>query len=269
MNKIIRMSKLLHPKTGKAVMLPIDHGTTLGPIRGLRNIPDLVEQACENQVQAIIGHKGTLYWALRSSLSAPPTEFILHMSASTSMGKDQTFKQMVSSMDHALSLGVTAVSVHINFGVSEESAMLREFGQLSDQAYKWGMPLLAMVNVHGEGTRRAGHIAHAVRVVGEMGADLVKVEYPGDQSALLDVLGSFPIPVLIAGGSSTTDKLKWFEEIHTAMLAGAKGICPGRNVFEDENPSKMLQAINMLIHELKRPAEVFEMYESKISLAVN
>ncbi|MGG3280503.1 class I fructose-bisphosphate aldolase [Paenibacillus solani] len=267
MNKIIRMSKLLHPKTGKAIMLPIDHGTTFGPIQGLRNIPDLVEQACENQVQAIIGHKGSLYWALRSGLSAPPTEFILHMSASTSMSKDPTFKQIITSLEHALSLGVTAVSVHLNFGVPEEAVMLREFGQLSDQAYKWGMPLLAMVNVHQE-QRRAEHIAHAVRVVGELGGDLVKVEYPGDQNALLDVMGSFPIPVLIAGGTQATDKLKWFEEIHAAMLAGAKGICPGRNVFGDKNPSRMLHAINLLIHERRKPADVFEMYEASSGLTV-
>lgn len=267
MNKIIRMSKLLHPTTGKAIMLPMDHGITLGPIQGLRNIPDLAQQASEHQVQAIIGHKGSLYWALRSGLSAPHTEFILHMSAATTMSKDPTFKQMITSMEHALSLGVTAISVHLNFGVPEESVMLREFGQLSDEAYKWGMPLLAMVNVHQE-QHRAKHIAHAVRVVGELGGDLAKVEHPGDQNALLDVMGSFPIPVLIAGGTEAADKLKWFEEIHAAMLAGATGVCPGRNVFGDENPSNMLQAMNLLIHERKKPADVFEMYEAGSSLTV-
>jgi DhnA family fructose-bisphosphate aldolase class Ia len=264
-NKTLRLQKLFHPVSGRAIMLPFDHGVTQGPIDGLRHVPDLISLATRSKLQAVIAHKGTIRWALQQGRKALGTEYILHLSASTSMSSDPSNKQIVTGLQHALQIGVTGISLHVNLGVPEEPAMLRDLGMICDEAYNWGMPVLAMVNVHeslisNNGISDSRIIAHAVRVAGELGADIVKVYYPGRLDHASDVVSAFDIPVLLAGGNKIKDKLEWFKSIHNYMTAGGKGICAGRNVFTDEHPDAMCFALTGLVHENKTPQEAYEAY---------
>lgn len=263
--KTLRIHRLFHPSSKRSLLLPIDHGTTMGPLTGLLNIPDLIRQAKDSGYQAVIAHKGIIHWAMSENQDLSGMDYILHLSASTSMGPDSAFKQQVTSVEHALRLGVTGISVHTNLGVLHEPEMLKELGELCDQAYHWGLPLLVMMNVtkaerttnlldHGK------RIAHAVRVAGELGADMVKVECPDHLEVLPEIMSAFKIPVLIAGGIKSNSKLDWLQSLDDCLEAGAKGLCIGRNVFEDENPLAMGLALNALVHERQSGSEAYEIY---------
>lgn len=272
-NKMLRNHRLIHPVTGRSVLLPLDHGTTMGPLNGIRNIPEIVAMAVRSRVQGVIAHKGAIAWAVKGGGEALRTEYILHLSASTNMGPDESRKEIVAGVRHALQLGVTGISVHVNLGVAGEPAMLRDLGRISDEAYTWGLPVLAMMNVHKEleVSRSAAigkRVAHAVRIAGELGADMVKVEYPGSFETFVDAAGSFSIPVLLAGGEKSSNKLEWFTSIHQALLAGCKGICIGRNIFADERPDVMCQALVGMVHEGMTPEEAYHQYnEDRFALA--
>jgi len=56
------------------------------------------------------------------------------------------------------------------------------------------------------------------------------------------------VPVVIAGGSKTTDR-ETLEMIEGAMKAGAAGISMGRNAFQHENPTKLVKAACAIVHQ--------------------
>ncbi|MBB4824761.1 DhnA family fructose-bisphosphate aldolase class Ia [Sporosarcina luteola] len=262
MNKALRMNRLFHPISRNAIFFPVDHGTTLGPFGKLTDIPALVCMAEENQFQSIVAHKGTIQWAIDNGEETRSMNYLLHLSASTQFILNGEFKQLVSTIEHGLRIGVAGISVHVNLGVREEPAMLKDFGLICDEAYKWGLPVLAMMNVFGERTEDPGKnfIAHAVRVAGELGADIVKVKYAGTKEQMKEAIEAFPIPVLLSGGEKSSDLMGMFNQIYDSLYAGARGISIGRNIFEDKYPVAMSKALSSLVHDFVTPQKAMDIY---------
>ncbi|KQU63228.1 hypothetical protein ASG66_02110 [Bacillus sp. Leaf406] len=262
MNKTLRMNRLFHPVSHNAIFFPVDHGTTIGPVGRLTDIPYLSKMAEENDFQSIVAHKGTIHWAIEQGEATSDISYLLHLSASTNFVLNGEFKQLVSTIEHGLRIGVTGISVHVNLGVQEEPTMLKDLGLICDEAYKWGLPVLAMMNVFGEATLNPERksIAHAVRVAGEVGADIVKVKYPGSIEDMKEAVDAFPIPVLMSGGEKSNDPLALFKEIHDSIQAGARGISIGRNIFEDRHPAAMSKALAGLVHNFIDPQDALNMY---------
>ena len=57
--KEIRISKLFNSKSGKEVIIAIDHGLFMSAVEGLKNPIDIVRKLVENEVDAIIMPLGT------------------------------------------------------------------------------------------------------------------------------------------------------------------------------------------------------------------
>ena len=144
-------------------------------------------------------------------------------------------------------MGASGISIHVNLGTAEEPEMLREFGRIATECYRWGMRLLAMMYVDNckHDTRK---IAHAARLAQEIGADMVKVDYPGSGDKLQEVIQGVQIPVLIAGGSKSDSPGDILMMIYHAMLAGASGVSIGRNIFQHSNPGLMTRMVSNLVH---------------------
>ena len=262
MNKTIRMNRLFHPISRNAIFFPVDHGTTLGPSGKLTDIPELAKMAEENNFQSIVAHKGTIHWAIENGEEIRNMNFLLHLSASTNFIFNGEFKQLVSTIEHGLRIGVTGISVHVNLGVQEEPTMLKDLGIICDEAYKWGLPVLAMMNVFGEEALNPSKnsIAHAVRVAGELGSDIVKVKYAGTKDRMQEAVEAFPIPVLISGGAKSNDLMQLFNEIYDSLYVGARGVSIGRNIFEDKNPVAMSKALSSLVHDFVNPQKAMDIY---------
>ena len=56
--KAIRMERLMNRNTGKTVIVPMDHGVTVGPIEGLIDLSAAVDMVAEGGANAVIGHLG-------------------------------------------------------------------------------------------------------------------------------------------------------------------------------------------------------------------
>ncbi len=56
--KLIRMERIINRASGKTVIVPMDHGITLGPIHGLENMKDTVAKMVAGGANAIVLHKG-------------------------------------------------------------------------------------------------------------------------------------------------------------------------------------------------------------------
>jgi len=231
----------------------MDHGVTVGPMEGLTDMPATVKLIRAGRADAVVVHKG-IAGQITDHLGSDGCELIVHLSASTSLAPDPDHKQLISTVEHAIRLGATAVSVHINLGSACESQMIKDLGMVAESCESWGMPLLAMMYVR-DGNKESeydpGKIKHAARLAEEAGADIVKVNYTGSVETFTEVTGGVKIPVVIAGGpkmSSMNDLLDMIEE---SVEAGAKGVAIGRNLFQHPDPTRLARIIRQILD--KRP----------------
>ncbi|MBW1990097.1 MAG: class I fructose-bisphosphate aldolase family protein [Deltaproteobacteria bacterium] len=250
LGKQIRMERIRDRKTGKTVIVPMDHGISVGPIKGLVDMRTTVNQVALGGANAVVEHKGLVMAGHRGE--GPDIGLIVHLSASTSLSPYPNAKGLVCTMEEAIRLGADAVSIHVNLGDGMEKEMLTDFGKVSYEAATWGMPLLAMVYPRGEKIENeydVKYVKHAARLGNEMGADMVKVPYTGSPESFAQVVEGCTVPVVIAGGPKMKSDIDILEMVRGAMDAGAMGVSIGRNVFQHENPMALTRAISAIVHK--------------------
>jgi len=248
--KQIRMERIINRNTGRTVIVPMDHGISVGPIDGLIDLKETIQKVADGGANAIVEHKGLVGEGHRRQ--GQDIGLIVHLSASTSLSPHPNAKTLVCSVEEAIKLGADAVSIHINIGSSSERQMLKDFGRVSYEARTWGMPLLAMIYPRGEKIKDeydVGVVKHAARVGNEMGADLVKVSYTGSVESFREVVRGCSVPVVIAGGPKMSSDREILEMVKGAIEAGGAGISIGRNVFQHRSPGRMMKAMSAVVHD--------------------
>lgn len=244
-----RLSRIFN-ESGKIVLVPLDHGMTLGPIKGIENMRNTITELTDAGVDALLMHKGEIIRNL-DVLSQKNLGVIMHLSASTDLQSGEECKIMTGSVEEALSYGCDAVSVHVNLGSAYEKEMMKDFAKVSSDCNKYGMPLLAMLYTRGEQIKNEFDVKlvrHAARVAEEMGADIVKVNYTGDKESFKSVVDSVSIPVVIAGGSKIS-KMHLIKNVCDAIAVGGMGVSIGRNVFQSEDMKTTIKIINSIVNQ--------------------
>jgi len=257
--KLIRMERIMDRRTGRTVIIPMDHGVTLGPIKGLTDMGRTVDLVASGGANAVVGHMGLALHGHRGY--GRDIGLILHLSASTCLGPDPNNKVLVNSVERAIKMGADGVSVHINIGAEDEAAMLTDLGDVSQKCMEWGMPLLAMMYARGPNIKDETNVEAvkiAARVGAELGADIVKTSYTGDPESFKEVVEGCPAPVVIAGGSKLGD-LETLRMIEGSIKAGAAGLSIGRNAFQHEHPDRLVKAACAIVHEGMSAEEAIEL----------
>ena len=260
--KSIRIERIINRNTRNTVIVPMDHGVTVGPITGLTNMGNTVDMVAEGGADAVVGHLGLPLHGHRGA--GRDIGLILHLSASTSLGPDPNHKVLVNTVQWALKMGADAVSVHINIGADDEAKMLEDLGWVAIECMEWGMPLLAMMYPRGakiKDEKDVEVVKHAARVGAELGADIIKCPYTGSPETFKEVVEGCLAPVVIAGGSKITDE-ETLKMIEGAMKAGGAGISMGRNAFQHKNPIKLVKAACAIVHDGMSAEEALKIVES-------
>ncbi len=260
--KRVRLERIFDRRTGRTIIVPMDHGVSLGPIPGIVDIKSMANAIAEGGANAAIVHKGAAIFGHRGY--GRDLGLIVHLSASTSLSPDPNHKVLVASVEEAIKLGADAVSIHVNVGADDEAEMLTQLGEVSASCMEWGMPLLAMMYPRGrkiQSEHDVEVVKHAARVGAELGADIVKTNYTGDVDSFKEVVKGCPVPVVIAGGPKMGSDREVLEMVAGAIEAGGAGTSIGRNIFQHKNPTKMVRAIAAIVHEGKDVEEAMKILE--------
>ena len=250
--KKIRLERIFDKMSKNIIIVPMDHGVSVGPIEGLVNMPGIIDKVSRGGANAVILHKGIVSSGFRGY--GKDIGLIVHLSGSTIAGSDVNNKVLVTTVEEAIRLGADGVSIHINIGAKQEPEMLRDLGLVAEICDKWGMPLLAMMYPRGEkidSEHNPKWVKMAARIGAELGADIVKTNYTGGVESFREAVEGCPVPLLIAGGPKMGSDKEILEMVFGAMKAGARGISIGRNVFQHKDPEKMVRALARIVHEGK------------------
>ncbi|OHD28962.1 MAG: fructose-bisphosphate aldolase [Spirochaetes bacterium GWD1_27_9] len=248
--KQIRLERLISRDTGTTVIVPMDHGVTVGPIPGLVNMKETIKNIVDGDVNAVILHKGIITTGHRGQ--GKDVGLFVHLSGSTVLSPDPNHKVLVCTVEEAIKLGADGISIHVNLGAEDDTKMLQDFGMIGKLCSDWGMPLLAMMYTRGKKIQNEYDVEAvklAARVANELGADMVKVSFTGDVESFSKVVEGCSIPVLIAGGEKAKSTKDVLENVKMAMQAGARGVSIGRNVFQHSNPTNFCRGISQLVHK--------------------
>jgi predicted phospho-2-dehydro-3-deoxyheptonate aldolase len=246
----IRLERIIDRNSHRTLIIPMDHGVTVGPIEGLADMRTTISKVVSGGANAILMHKGIVRAGHRGK--GKDVGLIIHLSGGTSLSPDPNAKELVCSVEEAIQLGADAVSVHINLGAETDKEMLWQLGYVSGQCLQWQMPLVAMMYTRGAKIKDefdVSNVKHAARVGAELGADIVKVPYTGSAETFREVVNGCPVPVVIAGGPKMGSDEEIFKMVEGALAAGAAGLSIGRNAFQHQTPDKMIKALSKMVHE--------------------
>ncbi|MHA1196008.1 MAG: 2-amino-3,7-dideoxy-D-threo-hept-6-ulosonate synthase [Promethearchaeota archaeon] len=248
--KKIRLERIINRETKRTVIIPMDHGLTVGPIKGIeKNLGEMVNKIALGGANAVLGHVGIPLYAHRGY--GPDIGLILHLSGSTSLSPETNYKVLVNTVLEALKFGADGVSIHINIGTKSDPEMLEILGQVSRECREYGIPLLAMMYPRGENIKDEHDVEVvkiAARVAAELGADIVKTNWTGDPDSFKEVVKGCMAPVIIAGGEKTG--IRGILEITKQSIdVGGAGVAYGRNVFQANDPTKIVKALCLIVHE--------------------
>ena len=81
LGKGVRMERIFDRNTGRTIIVPMDHGVTVGPIYGLVDFKGTVNKVADGGANAVLMHKGLPRCTHRGY--GRDIGLILHLSAST------------------------------------------------------------------------------------------------------------------------------------------------------------------------------------------
>ncbi len=242
-----RRMKRIFQQDNRTVVVPMDHGVTIGPIQGITNMQQTINQLVKGGVDAVLVHKG-----IAKTVDTTGTGLIVMLSGMSNLNPNMNNKVQVCSVQEAIRIGADAVSVHVNVGAQDEDKMLHNLGKVAEECDSFGIPLLAMM--YPRGPRIANEhalevVAHAARIGAEIGADIIKTNYTGTIESFKQVTESCPVPVLIAGGPKCKSAEEILQTTSDSIKAGAAGLSIGRNVFQCENQALIVKALSAIVHK--------------------
>jgi putative autoinducer-2 (AI-2) aldolase len=250
-----RISRIIKPRTGKTVMLAVDHGYFMGPTSGLEKLDEAVNPLLP-YADTLMLTRGALRYYIDPGVDVPIT---LRVSGGTSiLNKEALLHEgVVCSVEDAIRLNASCVAFSILVGAAYERDTILAFTEVIDEAQAYGIPTLCVTAVGREMARDARYMSLASRLGAELGADIIKTYYvPGFDK----VVESCPVPVVIAGGKKIPEKAA-LEMARNAIDSGAIGVDMGRNIFQSTSPVGMIQAVRAVVHKgasVKEGLEIFK-----------
>jgi fructose-bisphosphate aldolase, class I len=261
--KLVRLKRLLYqygPGGGTLLVLPIDQGLEHGPVDFFSN-PDALDPqyqydlASEGKFSAIALHIGLAEKYFHEYAGDVP--LILKLNGKTTIpGDAQAFSPLTGTVEDAVRLGADAVGYTIYVGSPAQDRDFLQFLEVRGEAQRLGMPLIVWAYPRGEAVAKKGGkeslyaIDYAARVAHELGADVVKLNYPvasekdadspppyntlhlAPSDAFRKVVQSAGRSLVLVSGGEKVDDAELLRKVRSSMDAGATGIIFGRNLWQ-------------------------------------
>jgi class I fructose-bisphosphate aldolase len=262
-------------RNGNSLILAYDHGTEHGPV-DFEPMPEsadpthVFDVARHDAVTAIALQKGNAEyyreWEKEKGVqnSAP---LLVKLNGNSNLAKrEDYYSPKQCSVQYAVEeLDADAIGYTMYAGSVHEDKIWEDFREVQEETRKYGIPVVMWSYPRGEGIKEnpdySGQkdpdvVAYGARLGLELGADMVKCKYPGNQDDwehLESVVGD--LKTVMSGGSKRSDRA-FLEDVEDTMKVGGNGLAVGRNIFQREEPEQLLDKLEGVIFEGKPVEEV-------------
>jgi len=266
--KRARLHRLLFQhglQNGTTLFLPYDQGLEHGPRDFFANPAAsdpryVLDLACEGGFNGVVLQIGLAEKFYADYAGQIP--LVLKLNGKTDIPPDdEALSPLNASVEDAVRLGADAVGYTLYVGSPAQSEDFGQYRTVRDAATRLGMPLIVWAYPRGSAIKGKGGldsfyaVDYAARVASELGADVVKVNFPHPEKAVavkepyqqsftsqqaVDavVRSANRTMVLISGGSMAGDEAM-LDKARQSMSAGATGLIFGRNVWQREHEESL------------------------------
>ena len=248
-------------RDGKSLILAMDHGLEHGPV-DFEDVPEkldpatVFETATHDAVTAMAVQKGIAEGYYPSY--EDDVNLLLKLNGTSNLWMGEPDSPVNCSVEYAAELGADAIGFTVYSGSNHEVEMFEEFRDAQESARDHGLPVVMWSYPRGQGLKndtKPSTISYATRIALEAGADIAKVKYPGSPDAMRHACkAAGDMNVVMSGGSKTSD-YEFLSTVEAAVDAGCTGLAVGRNVWQREDPTKLLDALEKVIYD-EETAEV-------------
>ncbi|MBN2124462.1 MAG: 3-hydroxy-5-phosphonooxypentane-2,4-dione thiolase [Deltaproteobacteria bacterium] len=250
-----RLARIFNPKSGRTVMLAIDHGYFQGPTTGLERV--------DISILPLVPYADTLMLTrgiLRSIVPPSATNsIVLRVSGGTSILSELSNEEIAVDIEESVRLNVCAMAVQVFIGGEYERQSIINMTKMVDLGTRYGIPTLAVTAVGKDMARDARYFRLATRICAELGAHYIKSYYV--EEGFETITSSCPVPIVMAGGKKVPE-LDALKMAYNAVQQGAAGVDMGRNIFQSEDPMAMIQAVRAVVHDNETPQKAFELFQT-------
>ena len=284
--KMTRLKRLLYqhgPGGGTLLVLPIDQGLEHGPVDFFSN-PDALDPqyqydlASEGKFSAIALHIGLAEKYFHEYAGDVP--LILKLNGKTTIpGDAQAFSPLTGTVEDAVRLGADAVGYTVYVGSPAQDRDFLQFTEVRKEAQRLGMPLIVWAYPRGEAVGKKGGkeslyaVDYAARVAHELGADIVKLNYPvasdkdadspppyntlrlSPSEAFRKVVQSAGRSLVLVSGGEKVEDAELLRKVRSSMDAGATGIIFGRNLWQRPKAEalRLTRELHAIFREYAQP----------------
>ncbi len=260
--RLYRMMYQFGPANGTLMILPYDQGLEHGPRDFFPYPPSadpeyICQLAIEGGFSAVVFQYGIAEKTIAKFAGRIP--LILKLNGKTEIPSDaQALSPLNSRVEDAVRLGADAVGYTLYVGSPRQDEDFRQFMEVREAAERYGMPLIVWSYPRGEAVEAKGGrdslwaVDYAARAAAELGADVVKINFPklappekralhpkpyneleeSDEERIRRVIASAPGTfVIISGGEKGNDE-DVLNKVRLSMEAGATGLIFGRNIWQ-------------------------------------
>ena len=259
--KKARLHGILHEhglRNGTALFLPYDQGLEHGPRDFFANpgagdpkyILTLALEGGFNGIAIQIGLAEKFYWDY-----AGEVPLVLKLNGKTDIPSAASpLSPVNATVEDAVRLGADAVGYTLYVGTPAQERDFAQYRQVRADAQRLGMPLIVWSYPRGSAIDAKGGkdsfyaVDYAARTASELGADMVKVNFPhpekqagaaepylrefSSQQAIDAVAASAGRTLLLVSGGARAGDEAMLDKARQAMEAGATGLIFGRNVWQ-------------------------------------
>jgi fructose-bisphosphate aldolase/2-amino-3,7-dideoxy-D-threo-hept-6-ulosonate synthase len=251
----MRLKRVIDP-AGVSVICALDHGMTSPQfLEPLADIASRTAEAVAGGANVIMMSKGMIRIAAPAFARETALALLLSASANPDGGRPEVVQ--IAEVEEALRLGADAVVLFTALGGDGEPTMIRTLAEVGRECQRLGIPFIAeaefpttYASVEDLKDRYGfEYLRRDVRLCAELGADIVKTNWPGDPDSFAKLVeATSGIPVVLAGGSRLEDR-ELLGRMEQAVAAGAIGCSVGRNIFMHRSPEGITRALSRVIRE--------------------
>lgn len=262
--KALRMRRIVHQESRTTVMFAFSHGTSSPEvIDGLDGPSDKIAAARTGGADCVFLAPGLIESELDVLAASGEMGVVAKITATASRGGVPHQERQIASVEHCAAIGADGVVALVPFAPDNEPDVISLMGGLGEACARLGLPLVAEAEYPNayygsdeDYTTAWGlpYLRRSARLCAELGADIIKSNWPGSPDALAEIVGCVSVPVVVAGGSRESD-LALLERLAAARKAGAIGCSVGRNIFQHPEPQRITAAIVAVVRGEMNPQE--------------
>jgi len=261
--------RLFDTGSGNSVTVALDHGLSLGSVEGFRRPAETLQRVLDGEPDSVLigPHFARRFHDQLAStdVDVAVTCDVVTFSTRPGADEDQDIWTPAFDTESILELDPAAVKMVLVFGRDDRELFAENIEAVSrtaDALRGTGVPFMVEPVMWGSRVPDGyetdpEQIRKASRMAWEFGADILKVPYTGDVDTFQEVVAESPVPVMILGGPATSSTADVLRDIEGSMAAGARGLVMGRSIWKAEETTRLIQAINRIVHDGAAADEVW------------